>query len=425
MRFGKLFIAFVLLLVGGIFLQPTVTTAKRTKETKKEVKTGIEVLKDCRFAPLRGKRVGLITNPTGVDGQLRSTIDLLYEAPEVQLVALFGPEHGVRGNQHAGEGVQDVRDERTGLPIYSLYGKTRKATPEMLRDIDVLVYDIQDIGCRSFTYISSMGLAMEAAAEQDKEFIVLDRPNPLGGQKVEGCLTEDDCISFVSQYPIPYVYGLTCGELARLLNEEGMLAEGKKCRLSVIPMKGWRRSMTYAETGLQWVPSSPHIPQPASAIAYPMSGIVGEFSYLNIGVGYTIPFQMFAAPWLDAELLTQRLNDLHVPGIIFRPIHAKPFYATMQGEQVAGVQVHITDYARAPLTDTQFLVAQEIARLYPEKALFKVADPKRFRMFDIVCGSKQIRERFARNHSWEDIRDYWYKDAEAFRQLSRKYYLYK
>ena len=231
---------------------------KKTPEEKIRIKTGIEVLKEQRFRPLRGKRVGLITNPTGVDNTLRSTIDLLYEAPDVQLVALYGPEHGVRGNQHAGESVTDVRDEATGLPIHSLYGKTRKATPEMVQGLDALVYDIQDIGCRSYTYISSMGLAMEVAAEQDLEFIVLDRPNPLGGWRVEGCLTEDDCVSFVSQFPIPYIYGLTCGELARLLNGERMLSGGKACRLTVVPMKGWRRDMTYADTGLQWIPPSPH-----------------------------------------------------------------------------------------------------------------------------------------------------------------------
>ena len=194
---------------------------------KIRIKTGIEVLKEQNFKCLEGKRVGLITNPTGVDNKLKSTIDILHEAPNVNLVALYGPEHGVRGDVHAGDHVTDIKDPSTGLPVYSLYGKTRKATPEMLKDIDVLVYDIQDIGCRSFTYISTMGLAMEAAAENGKEFIVLDRPNPVGGLKIEGNLTEDDCISFVSQFKIPYLYGLTCGELALLLNGEKMLKDGK------------------------------------------------------------------------------------------------------------------------------------------------------------------------------------------------------
>ena len=386
---------------------------------KIRIKTGIEVLKAEDFKSLQGKRIGLITNPTGLDNDLRSTVDILHN------VALYGPEHGVRGNQHAGDRVDDNRDAVTGLPVYSLYGKTRKATPKMLEDIDALVYDIQDIGSRSFTYISTMGLAMEAAAEQGKEFIVLDRPNPLGGQKVEGSLTEDDCISFVSQFKIPYIYGLTCGELAMMINGERMLEGGKQCKLTVIKMKGWKRSMTYEDTGLQWVPSSPHIPQPVSAISYPISGIIGEFSYLNIGVGYTIPFQMFSAPWIEGDKLADRMNALKVPGVMFRPIYLKPFYATMQGEQIQGVQVHVVDYKKAPLTDIQFLVAQEIAKLYPEKALFKVADPKRFRMFDIVCGTKFVREQFSKTHNWNDVKDYWYKDVESFRKLSKKYYLYK
>lgn len=392
---------------------------------KIHIKTGIEVLKSQNFRYLEGKRVGLITNPTGVDNELRSTIDILHEAPNVNLVALYGPEHGVRGDVHAGDHVSDQRDPATGLPVYSLYGKTRKATPEMLKDVDVLVYDIQDIGCRSFTYISTLGLAMEAAAENGKELIVLDRPNPLGGLKVEGNLTEDDCISFVSQFKIPYVYGLTCGELALMLNGERILTGGMQCKLTVIKMKGWKRRMDYTATGLQWIPSSPHIPHPHSAFFYPVSGILGELGYMSIGVGYTIPFQMFAAPWAEADKLADALNALHVPGVIFRPIYLKPFYSVGQGQQLQGVQVHITDYARAPLSPLQFLVMQEVARLWPDRAVFDHADKGRFAMFDKVCGSRQIRERFTKTNRWEDIRPYWEKDVESFRRLSKKYYLYR
>ena len=392
---------------------------------KIHIKTGIEVLKSQNFRYLEGKRVGLITNPTGVGSELRSTIDSLHEAPNVALVALYGPEHGVRGAVHAGGHVSDQRDPATGLPVYSLYGKTRKATPEMLKDVDVLVYDIQDIGCRSFTYISTLGLAMEAAAENGKELIVLDRPNPLGGLKVEGNLTEDDCISFVSQFKIPYVYGLTCGELALMLNGERMLTGGVQCNLTVIKMKGWKRRMDYTATGLQWIPSSPHMPHPHSAFFYPVSGILGELGYMSIGVGYTIPFQMFAAPWAEADKLADALNALHVPGVIFRPIYLKPFYSVGQGQQLQGVQVHITDYARAPLSPLQFLVMQEVARLWPDRAVFDHADKGRFAMFDKVCGSRQIRERFTKTNRWEDIRPYWEKDVESFRRLSKKYYLYR
>lgn len=387
------------------------------------IKTGIEVLKSQNFKILEGKRVGLITNPTGFDNNLKSTIDILHDAANVKLVALFGPEHGVRGNEHAGDKVESMNDVKTGLPVFSLYGKTRKATPEMLKDIDVLVYDIQDIGSRSFTYISTMGLAMEAAAENNIEFVVLDRPNPLGGEKVEGNLVEDGFISFVSQFKIPYVYGLTCGELAVLINEENLL--GKKCKLNVVKMEGWKRDMTFDKTGLQWVPSSPHIPQPISAVCYPVSGILGELGYISIGVGYTIPFQMFAAEWIEAEKLSERLNSYALPGVIFRPMFLKPFYAVGVGKNLQGVQVHIMDYKKVALSDIQFYVMQALAELYPEKAVFANASEGRFRMFDQVSGSDQIRLRFAKRHKFEDIKDYWYKDVDSFRKLSKKYYLYK
>ncbi len=387
------------------------------------IKTGIEVLKSQNFKILEGKRVGLITNPTGFDNNLKSTIDILHDAANVKLVALYGPEHGVRGDEHAGDKVESMNDVKTGLPVFSLYGKTRKATPEMLKDIDVLVYDIQDIGSRSFTYISTMGLAMEAAAENNIEFVVLDRPNPLGGEKVEGNLVEDGFFSFVSQFKIPYVYGLTCGELAILINEENLL--GKKCKLNIVKMEGWKGDMTFDKTGLQWVPSSPHIPQPISAVCYPVSGILGELGYISIGVGYTIPFQMFATEWIEAEKLSERLNSYALPGVIFRPMFLKPFYAVSAGKNLQGVQVHIMDYNKVALSDIQFYVMQALAELYPDKAVFANASEGRFRMFDQVSGSDQIRLRFAKRHKFEDIRDYWYKDVDSFRKLSKKYYLYK
>ena len=295
----------------------------------------------------------------------------------------------------------------------------------MLKDIDVLVYDIQDIGCRSFTFISTMGLAMEAAAENDKEFVVLDRPNPIGGLKVEGNITDNDCISFVSQFKIPYLYGLTCGELAQMLNGEGMLTNSVQCKLTVVKMKNWKRKMNYAVTGLQWIPSSPHIPQAVTAYYYPTSGILGELGYLSIGVGYTIPFQMFAASWINAIQLADAMNAHHLSGVTFRPIYLKPFYSVGKGEQMQGVQMHITDYQAVQLTPIQFILIEEIARLYPEHSVMEHADTKRFAMFDKVSGSKQIRERLALHNRWTDVKSYWDKDVEAFKALSKKYYLYK
>ena len=227
------------------------------------VKTGIEVLREEGFKVLEGKRVGLTTNPTGVDSQLKSTIDILWEAENVNLVALYGPEHGVRGNIHAGDKVSDEVDPKTGLKMYSLYGKTSKPTKEMMDEIDVMVYDIQDNGCRSYTYISTLGKLMEACIEFDKELIVLDRPNPLGGEKIEGNVVEDGYKSFVSQFRIPYVYGQTPGELALYLNATDYES---KCKLHVVKMKGWKRSMTWDETGLEWIVASPHVPHAEAAV---------------------------------------------------------------------------------------------------------------------------------------------------------------
>ena len=395
----------------------------RSGET--EFKTGIEVLKESDFACLQGKRVGLITNPTGVDRSLISTIDILHKAPNVNLVALYGPEHGVRGDVHAGDHIETQNDPVTGIPVYSLYGSTRKPTLEMLQNIDVLVYDIQDIGSRSFTYISTMGLAMDACAEAGIEFVVLDRPNPIGGLKVEGCYVEDGCFTFVSQFRIPYVYGLTCGELALLLNGERMLGSGARpgesaqCKLHVVPMEGWTRDMFYDQTGLQWIASSPHIPQAITAFFYPLSGIAGDLNAVSIGVGYTLPFQLFAPvkSTINPEEFAGAMNDLNLPGLHFRPIYFRPFYSRGQGTTLTGVQVHITDPAAAPLTDVNFYVIQEMHKLDPEIEFNLDRITK-------VCGSPFITAKFSERYMFEDIRDYWYKDVEAFRRLSARYYLY-
>jgi len=392
--------------------------------TAGKVKTGLEVLKGQNFAPIKGKRVGLITNPTGVDRNLQSTVDLFFHSKDIKLVALYGPEHGVRGDYTAGATVSNFKDPETGLPVYSIYGKTRKPTPEMLRDIDVLVYDIQDIGSRSYTYISSLGLAMEAAAENNIEFVVLDRPNPLGGQKMEGCLTEPAFTSFVSQFPIPYIHGLTVGELATYLNEEGLLANKIKCKLTIIPMKGWKRKMTFEQTGLPWVPSSPHIPHGYSPEFYPISGILGELYVFNIGVGYTLPFQLFAAEWINADSLARNMNSLHLPGLLFRPIHFTPYYSVSKDHVVHGIQVHITDYKKAELSLVQFWVLQECHKLWPDKNVFELCEKSRLDMFDKVCGTNKIRLEFSKTFKVESILPIWNKDIATFKVKVKKYLMY-
>ncbi|MBK3516999.1 exo-beta-N-acetylmuramidase NamZ family protein [Carboxylicivirga marina] len=389
-----------------------------------KVKTGIEVLQDLKFKALTGKRIGLITNPTGVNSQLKSTIDILFDTQDIELVALFGPEHGVRGDYSAGDKVNFFTDPKTNLPVYSLYGKNKKPSPEMLKGIDVLVYDIQDIGSRSYTYISTLGLAMEAAAENNIKVVVLDRPNPLNGIKMEGLVTEPEFISFVSQFPIPYVHGLTVGELAKLLNGEKMLKGGVQCELEVIKMNGWKRPMTFEETGLPWIPSSPHIPHAHSSYFYPVSGILGELYVYNIGVGYTLPFQLFAAEWINADSLANNLNALQIDGITFRPVHFKPYYSVSKGKMVHGVQVHFTNYEKAPLSLIQFYILQEAYALWPEHNVFELCDESRISMFDKVCGSNKVRKTFTKRWQVADIEEMWHKDIQAYQEKAQKYFIY-
>lgn len=400
-------------------------------EARVKVRPGIEVLESRGFEGLKGKRVGLVTNPSGVDRNLRSTIDILHDAKDVELVALFGPEHGVRGDAYAGDKVSDDVDPVTGVKVFSIYGKYREPSQEMLDGIDVMVYDIQDVGTRSYTFISSLGLVMRACAKKGIEVMVLDRPNPLGGLKVEGCCVEPGYCSFVSEFEIPYIYGLTVGELAIMINEEGLNRGEKgyepalKCKLSVIPMDGWRRKMSYIETGLPWVLPSPNIPYPQSAVNYPSSGITGEFNnYLNIGIGYTLPFETFAAEWIDAEALKKELDSYNLPGIAFRIIHYKPIAGSSKGKLLHGVQFYYTDYEAADITLTQFYVMQAVNRLYPEHNPFEMSKD-RIGMFDKVCGTDYVRRNFSKRMEVSDIIDYWNKDVKKFKTLSKKYYIYK
>ena len=418
----RLFVS--ILSAAALFLSASVADAKQPV-----VKPGIEVLRDSGFQRLVGKRVGLVTNPSGVDSQLRSTIDILFNAPGVDLVALYGPEHGVRGDVYAGGTVTDAIDAKTGLPVYSLYGATRKPTKEMLKGIDIMVYDIQDVGARSYTFISTLGLVMEACGELGIEVMVLDRPNPLGGNKIEGCYVEQPFNSFVSQYKIPYVYGLTVGELAEMINEEGLNRgqkgnqEPAKCKLWVVPMEGWTRDMLYEDTGLPWILPSPNIPYKDTPLYYSASGICGElYGFMNIGVGYTLPFQVFGATWLDPEKLKARLESYNLPGVDFRTIWFKPFSGSSKGELVGGLQFFFTDYEKARVTEVQFYVIQAVAELYPNKKAFEVISG--YGLFDKVCGTDYVRLQLSKTYKVSDILDYWRKDENAFRALSQNYHIY-
>lgn len=394
-----------------------------------QVRPGIEVLRDGGFEGLQGKRVGLVTNPSGVDCDLRSTIDILTEAPGVNLVALYAPEHGVRGDIYAGGKVESGRDDRTGLPVHSLYGSTRQPTKEMLEGVDIMVYDIQDVGTRSYTFISTLGLVMRTCAEMGIPVMVLDRPNPLGGLKIEGPLVRDGFHSFVSQYKIPYVYGLTVGELAMLINEEGLnrgqngKAAPLKCKLTVIPMEGWTRDMLFEDTGLPWVLPSPNIPYPENAIGYPSAGLCGElYNYLNIGIGYTMPFGTFAEEWVDADKLKAKLDSYNLPGVAWRTIHYKPISGRLNGKLIHGVQYYYTDYEAADITLTQFYVMQAVYELYKKNPFTDAGD--RLAMFNKVCGSDYVSATFGRTMKVSSIASYWTADVDSFRKLSLKYRIY-
>ena len=392
-----------------------------------QVKPGIEVLRDRGFDILKGKRVGLVTNPSGIDRNLKSTIDILNE--NVNLVALFAPEHGIRGEVWAGSKVDEGKDQSTGIKVFSLYGSTRQPTKEMLAGIDIMVYDIQDVGTRSYTFISTLGLVMRTCSELGIPVVVLDRPNPLGGIKMEGVIVKDGFHSFVSQYKIPYIYGLTPGEVAILINEEGLNRGTKgnrpplKCKLTVIPMQGWERWMTYQDTKLPWVMPSPNIPYPRSALCYPCSGLIGEFYYyMNIGIGYTIPFDAFAAEWIDADKLKQRLDSFNIPGVEWRTTHYIPFYGSCAKKLIHGVQFHFTDYEKAPMLRLNFYVMQAVYELYGKNP-FEISSD-RIPMFDLVNGTDEVRKAFSKSFKESDIDAMMTEGIEEFRAMASKYYLY-
>ncbi|PID59356.1 MAG: hypothetical protein CR986_06320 [Ignavibacteriae bacterium] len=435
-----LIISFILTLIGCTSSEVTTHKTKETEvlrdtvfitseqniEEKEKTKLGIDVLQENNFDILENKRVGLITNQTGVNSNLKSTIDILNEAENVELTALFSPEHGVRGDVEGGSSIRSYKDEKTGLPVFSLYGKNHKPSKKMLKNIDVLVYDIQDIGVRSYTFISTLGLTIEAASENGIEFVVLDRPNPLGGNKVEGNIREEKFTSFISQYPIPYVYGLTCGELAKFLIGEKILNVNKNFNLTIIPMQNWNRNMNWNATGLKWIPTSPHIPHQFSPYFYPMTGILGELrSAISIGVGYTLPFQLVGAEWIDNNKLAKYLNDLSLPGLHFRAITYRPYYAFGKLKVLKGVQLYITDFNNINLTNTQFYIIVALKKLFPDKNLFSLAKPNEVSMFNKGIGTNKIFEIINKEGKIDHVIKFLNKDIESFKKKSAKYYLYK
>ena len=377
------------------------------------VRLGIENV-DAYIDVFKGKRVGLITNATGVDSQLKSSAEVL--AQKVTLVALFAPEHGLRGSVAAGAAVGHEKDSRTGLPIYSLHGDIRKPTAAMLKNIDVLAFDIQDIGARSYTYIYTMAYAMQSAKENGKTFVVFDRPNPVGGERVEGGLVKSAYSSFIGLYPIPIRHGMTVGELARLFNEEF----GIGARLVVIPMSGWTRSMQQEDTGLPWVMTSPNIPTPAAALVYSGTGLFGG-SNVSEGIGTTRPFELVGAPWLDGRTLSDRMNAYKLPGVYFRPVYFTPQWGKYQGLTCNGVQLHVTDRRAFTPVSTAIYLLQEIRKLGGTQFKWNAPSGKDAWMIDLYEGGTELRQG---RISASDLLNSWNSEANDFRTRTAKYRLY-
>ncbi len=372
------------------------------------VRPGVDVLLDAPPAVLHGKRVGLITNHTGVDRAGVSTIDRMAASRDFTLVALFGPEHGLRGTAAPGEKVASGRDERTGLPVHSLYGETRKPTPEMLRGVEALVFDIQDVGSRTYTYVSTMALAMQAAEEAGIPFVVLDRPNPIGGTVIEGNLLEPAFATFVGMYPIPVRHGMTAGELAELFNTEfGIGAE-----LTVVPVEGWRRDAWFDETGLPWTAPSPNLPRLESAVHYPGTVFL-EGTNLSAGRGSSHPFEQAGAPWLRADEVVREMRAKRLPGVRFEAVEftpRSPGDGKFPDQPLRGVRLVTTDRDAYRPVATSLLLVETVRRLHPREFQWIPAH------FDRLAGTDRARKAMEAG-TLPDLLRAWEADAERFHAM--------
>ncbi|WP_284139213.1 DUF1343 domain-containing protein [Virgibacillus sp. LDC-1] len=396
------------------------TPATNGKGKKQSFQLGVEALLSDQKDLVKGKRIGLITNPTGVDQQLNSIVDVLYKDPEIELTALYGPEHGVRGDAQAGEYVEYYIDEQTGLPVYSLYGKTRKPTPEMLENVDLLLFDIQDVGTRFYTYIYTMAYAMEAAQENNIPFVVLDRPNPLGGQKVEGPVLDPAYKSFVGNYPIPLRHGMTVGELALLFNE----AYDIDADLTVIQMNGWKRSMDYSDTPLSFVLPSPNMPTLDTAFVYPGAALI-EGTNISEGRGTTKPFELIGAPFINSTAFAEAMNNIHIPGVRFRAASFTPTFSKHSGTLSHGIQIHVTNKKVYDPVTTGLHIVKTLHDMYPDDFQFRAENSAGISFFDNLIGNGWVREEIERGTSVAAIEKRWKNELKAFKHLRKDYLLYR
>lgn len=389
------------------------------------VKTGLDVWVEQGFSALKGRRVGAIVNPTSADSRFRHLADLLVKTPDVKLAALFGPEHGIRGEAQYMVAVDDARDRRTGVPVHSLYGSTFESLsprPEWLAGLDALVFDIQDVGSRYYTYVYTMALAMKVAAQAKVPFFVLDRPNPLGGTAIEGNLVGERYRSFVGLYPLPTRHGMTAGELARLFNAEF----GIGCELTVVPCEGWRRDMLWSDTGLPFIPPSPNMPTPDTALVYP-GMCLGEGTNVSEGRGTCRPFEQFGAPWLDSEALVARLEKERLPGVTFRPVGFTPTFDKFRGESCSGAFIHVTDRLAFQSLRTGIAIFQAVHDVgggkfgWREDAYEFVEEVP---AFDLLCGTDQVRRGIEEGWPLDRLMEGFSAQAEAFERQRRPYLLY-
>lgn len=415
------------------------TPAAPAPAAVRRVKTGLEVFLAKHLDLVQGKRVGLITNQTGTDAGLRTTAELLQAAPGVNLVALYGPEHGIRGNAQAGEYVPFYFDEAYQLPVFSLYGQSFKPDPGMLKNIDeymrsfdtkeagkvpekamvegidVMIFDIQDVGTRVYTYVATMAYAMQAAAEAGIDFIVLDRPAPINGVDMEGAILEYPAFSsFVGLFPIPLRFGMTAGELARLFNDKFL---ARTAKLTVVPMEGWTRDMWFDETGLPWIIPSPNMPTLDTATVYP--GLVAvEGTNMSEGRGTTRPFELFGAPWIDGHALAGRLNALGLPGVRFREAWFTPNFSKFQGELCGGCQVHVTDRRTFRSLAAALHIIKTVRDMAPDKFAFHAE------YFDKVMGTASVRQALEAGQDVAAVLATMQPGLDAFASLRKAYLLY-
>jgi uncharacterized protein YbbC (DUF1343 family) len=393
---------------------PAPAAAMSSPDTSSVVRPGIETFLADVPPALRGKRVGLITNHTGIDRARTPDIDLIARHPQLKLVALLAPEHGIRGNVEAGDRVADETDPTTGVPIYSLYtSEDRGPTPEMLRDVDVLVYDLQEVGGRTWTYVSTMALSMQAAARKGIPFVVLDRPNPIGGEIVEGALLDPRFRSFVGMYPIPARHGMTVGELATLFNRE----HGIGVELVVARVAGWRRSQWQDETGLPWVNPSPNLRSLAGLTSYPGS-VYFEGTNLSEGRGTDRPFEQIGAPWLNAAEVARAMNEMRLPGIRFEAatMAVAPTAGKHPGQTIPAIRFVVTDRRAYRPVRTSLLLIDEIRRQHPRDFAWT-------RTIDRLTGSDKVRLAIEGGRLLP-LLDEWDREAAAFAESRRPFLLY-